>query len=175
LGVDGPKETIIQGFRPLLTGSPHLTTQQHWDLALKRWRSATKSETAWLDLLGWFCLRPLATGKLFASDIEFHNTNFPDPSALAVIFHSADEKTVAVELYTSLPDSPLHSEKHRRISLRLSVGIEGLPPVIRPKVQDRAFLRAYEIAGAIERAERPQQWRERLHRFTHFEWLRRPS
>ncbi len=91
-GARGLTDSVIQDFQVLTDSrTPDSTSlQPTWNKAFESWqsRSVFDSELTWLDLLGWFCLRPSSTGELRNSDIEFHNTYFPNPGTLAAVFHS---------------------------------------------------------------------------------------
>lgn len=109
-GAAGPQDSVIQSFRGLPPRSSGSHNLQNYHLALEDLRLATETEPelSWLDSLGWFCLCPQSAGELTPVDVAFHNADFPDSGKLAVIFHSPSEDSIAAELYTNLPNSPLH-------------------------------------------------------------------
>jgi hypothetical protein len=174
-GAAGPEHSTIQSFWPLTAGLSDISVQQNWHVAFEYWKRRLEAdpETSWLDALGWCCLRLQSTGELLASDVEFHNTHFAASTNLAIILHSPTEEFIAADVYTNIPDSPLHLEKHRRASLQLSMGVNGAAPDIRPRMLDQAFIQAYDIASALDREERWGEWKERIHSLTHLDWLRR--
>ncbi len=174
-GVAGSPEFIVQAFRPAGVLAFSVSSDHEWQMAFHEWshRATSEPESAWLDILGWFSLRPQSSGELLASDVRLHNAHFSGSDKLAVIFHPHSDDTIAVDLYTNLPGSPLHVEDNLHVALRFSTDPATDTPIIRPKIPDQSFLRAYEIAGALDRAERWRNWKEKLHWLSRFGWLRR--
>jgi len=175
-------ESVVQSFHVLQLPASTDHSMQRWQAAFDCWQDKASSaqEYTWLDLLGWFVLRPQSAGDLLPSDVAFHNTRFSSQNKVAVILRHIDETWLAADLYCSLPNSPLHIENHRRVSLRLSIDPHSTAPIIRPQIHDEAFLRAYQIAASLDRAERWQEWglrwqdfKDRVRYLTHFDWLRR--
>jgi hypothetical protein len=163
-GAASPKGCIVQSFEVLTTNPSESVTYQDWSTAFEKWQAhaATDARTMWLDLLGWFCFRPQSRGDLLASDIDFHTTYFSGPGKLAIFFHSPKAGAMAAELYTNIVRSPGARDDYHRVSVQLASGNSAAIPVVRPKMGEDAFLRAYEIAGELERTEKRMQWKEKL-------------
>ena len=162
-GAGGESNLVVQSFRDF-SAPPSRREPFDWDWRVafqNRQRAfASDNELKWLDVLGWFCVRLQSTGELLPQDVQFHNVHFSEANKLAVLFHSPIEGTIGADLYTPLPNSLLHVENHRRVSIRFSTEVNGSVPMVRSKLREEAFLKAYEIAGALDRAERWELWKE---------------
>ena len=179
-GAAGRTDSTVQYFQSwgLDISAAQDRSAAEWNRAFGYWMSQrrTDPELAWLDLLGWFTVRPASTGELLPPDVDFHNTHFKNQNSLAVIFHSASKELIAADLYTTVPNSRLHPNTHRKISLHLALSSSPSgpqEPVIQPKFQDDFFLKAYEIAHALDRAERKAKWKENVRSLARLDWLRR--
>jgi hypothetical protein len=163
-GAPSPKGCIVQSFEIVATTASESVTYKDWCASFENWQAhaASDARTMWLDLLGWFCFRPQSRGDLLTSDIDFHTAYFSGPGKLAILFHSPRGEAVAAELYTSMVRSPGAPDHYNRVSVQLASGNSAAVPVVRPKMDEDAFLRAYEIAGELERAEKRAQWKEKL-------------
>ena len=164
-GAATPQDCIVQSFELLTTNAPESVSGQDWCAAFEKWRAGagTDAETTWLDLLGWFCFRPQSRGELLSSDIDFHTAYFSSPDKMAMILHSPRAETMSAELYTNILRLPGTPETYNRVSFQ--VGSAARDPVRRPKMDEETFLRAYAIAGEIDRAERRLQWKQKLRAF----------
>ncbi len=173
-GAAAETDSKIQSFRVLETRGRTEASAGRWSEAFEAWRLNAEDDPqlTWLDLLGWYCIR--GDGGLFASDVEFHNRYFPGQSTLGVVFHSWMEERITADLYASVPGSPLSLENHRRASIHVSLdsNAAGAPmPLLREKTRDEFYLRAYEVAHALDRQEKWAEWRARLRPITSLGWL----
>ncbi len=166
-GAAGKSDVVIQSFRltPMNWPQEKSSTASCWSRALPDWgNSDSDPELTWLDPVGWFCTRPDDSRGLLASDMEFHNLYFPDPSNLAVIFHSEPQHRISAELYASCLNSPMAAEHFRAGSLFVSPQIsprEPLKVTIRERISEDSYLRTYEVFDTVDREEILAGWNNR--------------
>jgi hypothetical protein len=171
LGATLGKTCIIQSFHDF----SHFKTASNWDTAFENWcrNSAIEPEMTWLDVLGWFCVRPESTGEIQPSDVHFHNAHFAATAALAVIFHSPSHDKIAAELYSGVPGSPLDISKHRCVWVDIETSGSDVTFNAGAKLGDQRFLQAYQLGFALDDAERRAERKEPRGRFWTLKWLTR--
>ena len=169
-GAAGKADCVIQAFEIV---SFKDQAARAWQLSLSQQRrSEDYSAVNWLDLLGWFSLRPYSNGGLLPSDVQFHSRYFPDSSKLALIFHSATEQVLSAELYTQPVGSTLETGEPARMSVQFAVSPDETPAVTRPKLPDETFLHVYDVARALDRARKWDELKERMPWLRHFDRFR---
>ncbi len=111
------------------------------------------------DCIGWYSLR--GTGGLYLNDIDFHKRHFHRPSNIALIVAPDGDMGVRIQLYAGSENNEFTLEEHRSATICLPRDTRSLGSIettVRAKINDRVFLRAYEICKSIETAENRQIW-----------------
>ncbi len=169
-GAAARTDLVIQNFRVLHAhpGATQFSDSGQWCRAfnLSHTQTAADHELAWLECVGWFSIRHDSAIGLLASEIEFHNGCFPKGRHVGVVFHPGPEELLTADLYTNTGNSALSATNHSRCSVSLSLAVSPATASARPVVQkqfaDEFFLRAYDVASALDREEKWAEWKDRM-------------
>ncbi len=124
----------------------------------------TDPETSDLDVIGWYCLRSF--GGLLGPDVDFHNLHFHHPTDLALVARE-ESGDLLFEIYSRRHGALLSTQDHLWGVVRIRPGNVITAPleiVMKAKIKDEFYLRAYGIDGEPKEVGAPRIWDKAISR-----------
>jgi TonB family protein len=129
-----------------------------------------------LQLIGWYCIRPMGKVGLSQDDIEFHRSYFPRLTDIALILRRAEKDGYRAELYARSHAGAFSLEDHRFSSFYLPTGpsviTEPVQLPIQSAIDDNFYLRSYEITRPLKWRDHRKEWESRARTLINPNWLR---
>ncbi|MBV8898029.1 MAG: energy transducer TonB [Acidobacteriaceae bacterium] len=148
----------IQAFRTLIEDTS-ITVGARLAEVIAKMRAATQTdpEISGLGLVGWFCFA--SHGGLPETEIDFHNTHFPQASDVALVLKPEDHSQLVAEIY-SRSKVPLSGDHYRWASFRIYAEQVAAGPVevtMQGRSSDEKYLRAFH--GPELEKQRTSRWK----------------
>ena len=157
---------VVQAFRSFTeAGGNGRSGSAPQDSAFEKLLATTRRdpEISSLELVGWYTVR--ADGGLLQSDIQFHDLYFKRPGDLALVLKPEESSNVLMELYCRSVNGALSSEEHRWGVIRQTRGsalVSSIEVIMRARIQDDFFLRAYAVGSPEEEDNGGPGWKNTI-------------
>lgn len=119
-------------------------------------------EIEWLDLVGCFRVRGNEYGGLQAADVQHHRSTFGRNAGILLVIERSSSNVFG-KVFANPPDSPLSPENYRHGTFSVEDGAsvrESLKLELADRFDENLYLKAYRVVGALDRAERWEEWKQ---------------